>query len=160
MSICDKIKEQIKITDYAAYLGFTVIKKGRYFSLKEHDSVIIDTRKNCYWQNSVPGTGNSIGDGGSVIDFAVKYGNMDVKEAIKALRNYGNITTVKSTRKVQKTLKQPKKEVDERSFIKELNSLKLSSDNMEKVFAYLIKTRKISPVIVRELRKEECSFRM
>lgn len=39
------IKEQVKIVDYAPRMGFTVIRKGRYFSLKEHDSVIIDPEK-------------------------------------------------------------------------------------------------------------------
>lgn len=115
MSICNSIKEEVKITDFAAYLGFTVIKKGKYFSLKEHDSVIIDIRKNCYWQNSMPGKGKSIGHGGSVIDFAINVGNMDLHEAIKALKRYGNITTAKSTYTIQKAVKKPKKE--EKSFL-------------------------------------------
>lgn len=42
------IKEQVKIVDYAPRMGFTVIRKGRYFSLKEHDSVIIDPEKKLF----------------------------------------------------------------------------------------------------------------
>ena len=56
------IKEQVRIGDYAAQrLGYTVVRKGRYFSLKEHDSVMIDPVKNCFWRNSRPGQGKAIG---------------------------------------------------------------------------------------------------
>ena len=57
------IKEQIRIIDYAPRLGFTVKRKGKYYSLKEHDSVIIDPEKNCFWRNSVPTIGTAIGKG-------------------------------------------------------------------------------------------------
>lgn len=146
MSICNNIKEQIKITDYAAYLGFTVVKKGRYFSLKEHDSVMIDTTKNKYWQNSVGGTGGSIGNGGSVIDFAMNFGNMTLNEAIYALKSYGNITDKEIH------INASKEEIKERIFKENGKELKLptASENMKKVYAYLVKTRKISPKIVRE----------
>lgn len=52
MGFLDNIKS-IPITDLAQRMGFTLVRRGRYFSLKEHDSVIIDTRKNCFWRNSV-----------------------------------------------------------------------------------------------------------
>lgn len=42
------IKEQIRIIDYAPRLGFTVKRKGKYYSLKEHDSVIIDPEKKLF----------------------------------------------------------------------------------------------------------------
>lgn len=47
-----RIKEEIPIADIAREMGFSVVKKGRYLSLKEHDSVIIDTERNCFWRNS------------------------------------------------------------------------------------------------------------
>ena len=67
------IKEQVKIVDYASRMGFTVVRRGRYFSLKEHDSVIINPEKNCFWRNSKMGTGRSIGKGGSIIDFVLEF---------------------------------------------------------------------------------------
>lgn len=45
----DWIKENISIVDYASSIGFTPVRKGKYYSLKEHDSIIIDTHKNVYW---------------------------------------------------------------------------------------------------------------
>lgn len=146
MGIIENIKRQVQITDYARYMGFTLVKKGRYYSLKEHDSVMIDTTKNKYWQNSVAGTGGSIGFGGSVIDFAMVFGNMTLNEAIYALKSYGNVAdeeilidTLKKCVKLN-TSKEEKKELE----------LPAASDNMKKVYAYLVKTRKISPEIVRE----------
>lgn len=40
-----RISSEIKITDYAQELGFTLVRKGKYYSLKEHDSVMIDPEK-------------------------------------------------------------------------------------------------------------------
>lgn len=80
-----RIKEEIPIADIAREMGFSVVKKGRYLSLKEHDSVIIDTERNCFWRNSRSGRGSSIGRGGSVIDFVVEFSTLDSKEATRDL---------------------------------------------------------------------------
>ena len=80
-----RIKEEISIADIAREMGFSVEKKGRYLSLKEHDSVIIDTERNCFWRNSRSGRGSSIGRGGSVIDFVVEFSTLDSKEATREL---------------------------------------------------------------------------
>ena len=42
----DAIKENNSILDVAEKLGFTVVKIGNYYTLKEHDSVRINP-KNC-----------------------------------------------------------------------------------------------------------------
>ena len=47
-----RIREDISIIEYAAKSGYTLVRKGRYYSLKEHDSLMIDPVKNVYWQNS------------------------------------------------------------------------------------------------------------
>lgn len=74
-----------ELVDYASRMGFTVIRKGRYFSLKEHDSVIIDPEKNCFWRNSKLGNGNSIGKGGSIIDFLLEFTDRSLHEVLKEL---------------------------------------------------------------------------
>ena len=79
----DWIKENISIVDYASSIGFTSVRKGKYYSLKEHDSIIIDTHKNVYWQNSISGYGKCIGEMGSIIDFAMKFCNMSFYEVIR-----------------------------------------------------------------------------
>ena len=79
----DWIKENISIVDYASSIGFTPVRKGKYYSLKEHDSIIIDTHKNVYWQNSISGYGKCIGEMGSIIDFAMKFCNMSFYKVIR-----------------------------------------------------------------------------
>lgn len=67
--IYDEIKRQISIVDYAQRMGYTIEQKGRYYSLKEHDSVRIDPERNCFWRNSGIGKNTS----GSIIDFAAEF---------------------------------------------------------------------------------------
>ena len=128
----DWIKENISIVDYASSIGFTPVRKGKYYSLKEHDSIIIDTHKNVYWQNSISGYGKCIGEMGSIIDFAMKFCNMSFYEVIRQFE--GDIPrdsqcqVRKEKRISDKTLKLPAKDA-----------------NMRKVYAYLIKTRNIKP---------------
>lgn len=69
------IKNNISIVDYASSLGFHVTKKGRYYSLKEHDSVMIDPERNCFWRNSTHASG-------SIIDFALEFTSMSMTEVL------------------------------------------------------------------------------
>ena len=132
----DWIKENISIVDYASSIGFTPVRKGKYYSLKEHDSIIIDTHKNVYWQNSISGYGKCIGEMGSIIDFAMKFCNLSFYEVIRQFE--GDIPrdsqcqVRKEKRISDKTLKLPAKDA-----------------NMRKVYAYLIKTRNIKPDVVQ-----------
>lgn len=136
------IKDQIRIIDYAPRLGFTVKRKGKYYSLKEHDSVIIDADKNCFWRNSVPSMGTSIGKGGSIIDFLLEFTNMDLHEVLKVLSQ--EISAPKQLSQLPNFAEKAKKEV--RGF-----QLPEKDQNMHNVFAYLVKTRKITPEIVQEM---------
>ena len=141
MGICEDIKENVSILDYIQRSGFTLVKKGRYYSLKEHDSVIIDTRKNCYWQNSVPGSGGCIGQQGSVIDFAMRFNNLSLKDAIRELSREVPV--------INRNLK--RKEVEEVNVVNKEFHLPEKSSDMSRVFAYLIKVRCINKSIVREM---------
>lgn len=133
------IKENIKIIDFAKDNGFTVIKKGKYYSLKEHDSVIIDPFKNCYWQNSVPGSGSSIGQGGSIFDFAMNLLGMSFSDCI---RYFSNQVDFKSS-----NFKPIKKEEHHQ---KNNIELPLKSNDNRNIFAYLVKTRCIDKKVVRD----------
>lgn len=139
------IKKEIKIESYAKELGFSVVRKGRYFSLKEHDSVIIDPEKNCFWRNSDPGSGNAIGRGGSVIDFALEFTNLTLHEVLKMFT-----TRVRDLDFQEKgySIKKPleEKDVKEERYV----NLPCAGANMRKVFAYLIRTRRIAKEIVQE----------
>lgn len=142
----NQIVTGIRITDYAAYLGYQIVRKGRYYSLKEHDSVIIDPAKNCYWRNSVSGSGSSIGAGGTVIDFAMTFQHLDYADAVKRLAEYANINAIDlfSMPAERKSPEPEKTQSADRLILPE------QGENMHRVFAYLTKTRYIEPEIVQD----------
>lgn len=63
----ERIKNEVSILDYVPLAGFTLKKIGNHglYTTVEHDSLIIDPHKNCYWFNSR-------GDADSVIGFVTK----------------------------------------------------------------------------------------
>lgn len=146
-----EIKTRVDIRDYAAYLGFTVIRCGRYYTLKEHDSVRIDPALNCFWQNSRPGHGKAIGEGGSVIDFVMAFTGTDVNGALTKLEKY-----LAGEQLLPGQTSITKKNILEGLPGRKINGLCLPAKgaDMKRVFAYLVKTRKIDASIVQEFAKK------
>ena len=146
MAFIDKIKE-IPIVDHAERMGFTLTKKGKYYSLREHDSVMISVEKNCFWRNSTFSSGFK-GGAGSVIDFVIEFGDAkDVKEAIQSLAteygiqrdNYQKVNIPKKERIIVDS--GPKREPGDLD-------LPEKDDNMNAVYNYLINTRKLDKAVV------------
>lgn len=123
--------KKISITEYARQMGFTPVKIGSYYTLKEHDSVRIDPRKNIFFRNST-------GDRGTVIDFVMAFKGVSCGEAIKLLCDEIELPKVY---KEQDSVPQKKKEL----------ILPAKARNMKNVFAYLVKTRCINQKIVQEM---------
>lgn len=140
----DTIKASISIVAIASELGFTPVRAGnsKYYSLKEHDSVRIDTERNCYWQNSVGKAYSNSAEGGSVIDFMKNFTNRSMSEIIKDLSE--RVTTGRYEVSVNDQAKTQSKE--ERGKLELPNS----ASNMRRVYAYLTKTRLIDSEIVQE----------
>lgn len=136
-----EIKSQIKIEEYARKMGYTVVKKGRFFSLKEHDSVMIDPRKNCFWRNSEPGSGKSIGKGGSIIDFVCEFRGATLHEALKELSEEIDLDTSSSLGQGRIEMQTEKQEI----------RLPKQDGTMRNIYAYLIKTRGIDKEVVQNL---------
>ena len=61
---------------------YTPIRKGKYYSLKEHDSVIIDPVGNMFWRNAYRGEPHWCG---SIIDFICHFEGKSEREAILEL---------------------------------------------------------------------------
>ena len=123
--------KKISITEYARQMGFTPVKIGSYYTLKEHDSVRIDPRKNIFFRNST-------GDRGTVIDFVMAFKGVSCGEAIKLLCDEIELPKVY---KEQDSVPQKKKDL----------ILPAKARNMKNVFAYLVKTRCINQKIVQEM---------
>lgn len=56
----EKAKEA-SIVLVAGLVPLSLKKEGNYYTFKEHDSVVIDPNKNCFWHNSVGVSGDTIG---------------------------------------------------------------------------------------------------
>lgn len=134
------IKEQVKIVDYASRMGFTVVRRGRYFSLKEHDSVIIDPEKNCFGEIPSWEPDGAIGKGGSIIDFVLEFTNSSLHEVLKELSQEvftGSGDQLPTFQKRKKPM------------VKEELMLPAEDSHMHNVYAYLLKTRKIKKEVVQ-----------
>ena len=137
-----QIKAQIRIVDYAQQHGYHVVAKGNYYTLKEHDSVIIDPEKNCFWRNSGRGTNPQ----GSVIDFAMNFVHSgDLEASLEELSQQieGMSYPVGQIREHPATVK-PVGQVSLKDNLPERNR------DMRRAYAYLTKTRWIDPDVVQE----------
>lgn len=140
--LISEIKNQVQITEYAREHGFTLIRKGRYYTLAQHDSVRIDTTKNYYWRNSIPGK-SGVGKGDSIIGFAAEFvHNGDLHEALKELTERIYIP--------EHYTPQPKEQLKEKQLVKQELILPERGKNMRRVYAYLTKSRYIAPEIVQD----------
>lgn len=137
-----QIKAQIRIVDYAQQHGYHVVAKGNYYTLKEHDSVIIDPEKNCFWRNSGRGTNPQ----GSVIDFAMNFVHSgDLEASLEELSQQvgGTSYPVWTEREYPVSAKTAEK-VQLKDHLPERNR------DMRRAYAYLTKTRWIDPDVVQD----------
>lgn len=130
--------KQVSMVELVSRAGYTPVKQGSYYKLKEHDSFVIFPKTNsfCHYSQS---DGNGY-VGGSTIDFCMKYMGMNMKEALEYLSDMSNF----NLRAVIPSY--PKEEK------KELILPERNSDN-KRVVAYLCKTRGISLDVVGKFIK-------
>lgn len=139
--IIQEIKSSIPIQDYAQAIGFTVKQAGSYYTLKEHDSVRIDPRKNAFWRNSA-GTKAR----GSIIDFVMHFEGLDKATAINKLASYIGANEQTTHHNLPKSPPIPSQEKKSTKLVLPQKGDK----SMRNVYAYLIHTRKIDSEIVKQ----------
>ena len=142
--IIAEIKQSIPIQDYAQQLGYTVVRAGSYYTLKEHDSVRIDPRKNAFYRNSMGSKAR-----GSIIDFVMHFEGLDRATAINKLASHIGADT-----KAFIHSELPKQQTNTRTEKPKELVLPQKADTMKNVFAYLINTRKIDSEIVKQWVKD------
>lgn len=74
------IKHNVSLVSLAQAIGFTPVQKGQYYTLKEHDSVIIDPTVNNFYQGATD-------KGGDTIDFMMVFEGCTIREAFEKLRD-------------------------------------------------------------------------
>lgn len=128
---------QVSLTALAASLGFTPVRQGNHYSLKEIDSLVIYNDKSWYrW------SGKGDRSSGSQIDFMLEFGNAgDVPEAIRQLLDFNgeNVPEVYTERR------QPAEGREQKQFV-----LPPENRNYRRLYAYLIQTRALSKEVVSE----------
>lgn len=144
MDLLQVIKREIRITEYAQAHGFTPVRVGSLYTLKEHDSVRIDPEKNLFIRNSDRKTS------GSIIDFAMWINNQSRDEAIRGLR--GMLTRGEEY--------VPRPEVAHMATAppKELTLPPPTEGQYRRTYAYLNKTRCIDNSIISEMVKRKLLY--
>lgn len=154
------LREHISILDVCSSLGYTPVRVGQnYYEFKEHDSVRLDIRRNCFFWNST-------GDKGSVIDACEAFGNMSEAEAFQYLYDmagskeavyeavFGNNPNAVSY--------QPKTSIEKENSSKKVNAgevqLPPKGASSRNVYAYLGKTRQISGEVISEFFKRDMLY--
>lgn len=129
---------QTSLTDLARSLGYTPVKKGRYYSLKEMDSVIIYNDATwCRWSKIRAGEFEE--KGGTQIDFMLKFGGCsNVPDAVHEILAMNHIHVLRQIEPISPPNIQEAKET----------ILPEKSEGYKYLYAYLCKTRKLSPEVV------------
>lgn len=152
MTVLEKVK-MIRITEYAQFCGYTLKRIGKYYTLKEHDSVRIDDEKNCFWRNSTFQRGTK-GHAGTVIDFAMEFENYATpKEAIHAIADKYCISADSDfippkARPIKKSVVSDDIEGKKTSTISHSFSLPVKVPNSDEVVRYLCGVRKLDRELV------------
>lgn len=136
------IREGVRITDLAEEYGFHLVRTGHYYSLKEHDSVRINTERNIFIRNSRPEAA------GSCIDFAMEFGNYsNMHEVMVDFTNRigGRMQQVQTGYDAVPAAQESKESVQSAEI-----QLPPRDSNVRNVFAYLTNTRKIEKSIVSD----------
>ncbi len=156
------IKDNVEIIDYAKNIGLTPVRQGNdRYSLKEYDSVVITPSKRKYIRNSNGDIGKS------VIDFAMEFRGLRLKEAIVELKKYvpsyylenNNINKenkLSYPKEDKQTIQKEKEEKEE--ILKELILPSPSLKAHKKMFAYLSKSRKIDKQVIDNLYKRKMIY--
>ncbi len=128
---------QVSLTSLAANLGYTVVRSGNHYSLKEMDSLIIyDDRSWNRW------SGKGTRTGGSQIDFLMEFGSVSsVPEAIAYLLEFNGerIVPEENFQSVNR------RERTGSEFV-----LPPKNDNFKRLYAYLIQTRGLSQEVISD----------
>ncbi len=133
----EKLKQLVRIEEYAQYLDYHVVRLGRYYTLEEHDSVRINPATNRYFRNSVDEPYSS----GSVINFAMYFGHKSYKEAVADLEAFVGSARLEKTSYIR-----PVNRYDAGK--KKMLMLPARGGSRRHAYAYLNQVRKIDRFII------------
>lgn len=133
------IAKSVDLTAVASYLGYTVKKVGKYYTLKEMDSIRIYDRKHWFrWSRRYEKGEN----GGSQIDFLKVFCGMEIREAVFWLLDFAGYE--------RRTVEKPKLKHQVESKPQEKREFVLPEKNSSNdyLYSYLNRDRGISNVVI------------
>lgn len=126
---------EVSLTALASSLGYTPVRQGSHFSLKEMDSLVIYNDRS--WKRW---SGKGYRTAGSQIDFLLEFGGIDsVPEAIQQLLEF------KGEPMLEQYASASREHHSEQDFV-----LPPKNDNFKRLYAYLIQTRGLSQEVVSD----------
>ena len=134
------IAKSVDLTAVAESLGYTVKKIGRYYTLKEMDSIRIYNRTNWFRWSREHEKGNN---GGSQIDFLRVFAGMEVKEAVFWLLDFSGYRGNGKWEKKDSLLHVEEKENKKKPFV-----LPLQAKNNNRLYLYLAGNRALDRNVV------------
>lgn len=137
-----QIAKSVDLTAVASSLGYTVRRVGKYYTLKEMDSIRIYDKSHWYRWSRQYEKGNN---GGSQIDFLRVFCGMEVKEAVFWLLDFAGYRRIPEvSQKLQlKHQVQPAKQEERKPFV-----LPEPSPDNSYLYDYLNKERAISRAVI------------
>lgn len=159
----ERIKNEISILDIAEEYGMKVVKKGSYYGIDGHRSVIIYPETNSFYRWSAGAGGDVFAFMSTMEEINLSYseaykilserlkGSEPVKSAVKKSKDIAN------TKKAPKTLEE--KKARSMALLSQFSNPKPDinmkfDDNCKNIYAYLIKERKIDPDIIATMIKK------
>ena len=133
------IAKAVDLCQVAASLGYTIKRVGKYYTLKEMDSIRVYNRTNWFrWSRKYDKGEN----GGSQIDFLKVFAGLEVKEAVSWLLEFAGYRGLEKEQKLKHQI-DIKREEPKREFI-----LPEASRSNNYLYRYLNQTRCISKDVI------------
>ena len=123
--------------DYALSQGYELVREGSYYKMKNHDSMVFKPDGSWFW--------NSRGLHGRAPEFIMNYEGQSYVEAILKLAGDDVFTPTKPYHPIQR--QEPENPPVE-------FALPEKADSQRQLFAYLCKTRRLSPDVVKEMLRQ------
>lgn len=140
--------KHIDLIQVAESMGYTFHKKGRTYECNEEKGLVYFPNTNSYYHfyNN---------EGGSVIDFVMRYQGLGFPDAVNNLKAYLTGASYSFSPKDTETNKEISKSSSMLEPDKGILNLPDANDNYKRAFAYLTKSRGISPGIISRLMHEK-----
>ena len=128
---------------YAQRQGYDLVRTGRYFYLRQHDSLVFAPSGAWFW--------NSRGLSGRALEFIVFFEGRSFPEAVLILA--GTVQPGFTPRVIPRSIPPPVKQPQPIPF-----ALPKPADNNRQLFAYLCGRRKLEEAIVREMLEQKVLY--